>query len=645
MLNDTFGTPSEKEPVAQTREVASWAPKPYRPSFAARLFVGFFSFLNRFVAWHRLPPLLGVANLAALRISLRAHNLFHPTVDGNVLPATPQSKRQNALTRRIREGEFNELGCPMMGARHSRFGRNVPLSEAHPEVPSLMMSPSPRVVSERLLARRQFQRAGGLNLLAAAWVQFQIHDWVNHEENDENVVFEIPLEPGDPWKHGPTMRILRSAKDPNRTAEEDEAGLPPTYISTELHWWDGSEVYGSDRERSSPHTAGGHLPIEGRKLPLRTGQDLPATGFTTNWWIGLELLHTLFTLEHNAICDALKTENPNWEHKQLYDTARLINAALMAKIHTVEWTPAILPHPTMQRAMRANWWGLIGKRLGQVFQLKNETLSGIPGSDTGHHGVPYSLTEEFVAVYRMHPLLPDEIEFRRLDDGTLVKAVPMEKVVFEHSHELVENAEAEFGEGYGMADMLYSFGVGNPGALTLHNFPSFLRELTLHEDPARPDIAGSEEPRIVDLAAVDVLRDRERGVPRYNRMRRLLRLPPARSFEEITENKEWARELREVYGDDVERVDLMVGMLAEKPIKGFGFSETAFRIFILMASRRLKSDRLFTRDFTPRLYTRLGMKWIADNDMTSVLLRHYPELTPKLMRCTNAFKPWEPLPD
>jgi len=28
-----------------------------------------------------------------------------------------------------------------------------------------------------------------------------------------------------------------------------------------------------------------------------------------------------------------------------------------------------------------------------------------------------------------------------------------------------------------------------------------------------------------------------------------------------------------------------------------GFSDTAFRVFILMASRRLKSDRFFTRDY------------------------------------------------
>ena len=84
----------------------------------------------------------------------------------------------------------------------------------------------------------------------------------------------------------------------------------------------------------------------------------------------------------------------------------------------------------------------------------------------------------------------------------------------------------------------------------------------------------------------------------------------------------------------------MVGMYAEPPPKGFGFSDTAFRIFILMASRRLKSDRFFSADFTPEVYTPTGMAWISDNDMTTVLLRHYPELMPALRDAPNAFAPW-----
>ena len=59
-----------------------------------------------------------------------------------------------------------------------------------------------------------------------------------------------------------------------------------------------------------------------------------------------------------------------------------------------------------------------------------------------------------------------------------------------------------------------------------------------------------------------------------------------------------------------------------------------------MASRRLKSDRFFTVDFTPRVYTPEGMAWIDDNDMRTVLSRHYPALAPVLSKVDNAFAPW-----
>ena len=70
---------------------------------------------------------------------------------------------------------------------------------------------------------------------------------------------------------------------------------------------------------------------------------LEITGFTENGWVGLSLLHALFALEHNAICDELKKHNPLWDDERLFQQARLVNAALLAKIHTVEWSTAILP--------------------------------------------------------------------------------------------------------------------------------------------------------------------------------------------------------------------------------------------------------------------------------------------------------------
>ena len=59
-----------------------------------------------------------------------------------------------------------------------------------------------------------------------------------------------------------------------------------------------------------------------------------------------------------------------------------------------------------------------------------------------------------------------------------------------------------------------------------------------------------------------------------------------------------------------------------------------------MASRRLKSDRFFTTDYTPKVYSEAGLKWIDDNSMRSVLLRHFPELAPALEGVENPFAPW-----
>ena len=70
------------------------------------------------------------------------------------------------------------------------------------------------------------------------------------------------------------------------------------------------------------------------------------------------------------------------------------------------------------------------------------------------------------------------------------------------------------------------------------------------------------------------------------------------------------RRLRELYRS-IDEVDTMVGLFAETPPAGFGFSDTAFRIFILMASRRLQSDRFLTVDFRPEIYSPFGMDWVA----------------------------------
>ncbi len=610
-------------PHRATEKLQYGFPKPPIPTYE-RVLVAIFSRVNRRVEWHKLPLPLAILNLLALRVQLREHNL-HDTTPISRMEDIPISKMgTHVLYQRTPDGIFNDLKYPEMGKAGVRFGRNVPLEYTHPDPEPALLNPSPRLVSRTLMTRTEFIPATILNMLAAAWIQFMTHDWFNHGPNSPDNPLEIPLTDDDPWTDRP-MRIERTPADPTRTPEEDRAGVPPAYINTQSHWWDGSGVYGCDDATCAALRThrDGKLKTDRGRLPLDPETGLSITGFNDNWWIGLGLMHTLFTLEHNAIADRLKREYPGWTDEQLYQTARLINAALMAKIHTVEWTPAILPNPVMQIAMNANWWGLESERVNKAFGRlsDDEVLSGIPGSPTEHNGAPFTLTEEFASVYRLHPLIPDDITITSLKTGKVLKELQFIEVTN-------RNAATVIDDKVDVTDVLYSFGTSHPGAVCLHNYPRFLQDL------------NTQKGAHVDLAAVDIMRDRERGVPRYNQFRRLIHREPVTSFEELTPNEQWQRELREVYNNDIEAVDLQVGMMAETPPEGFGFSDTAFRIFILMASRRLKSDRFFTTDYNARVYTQAGMDWINKNTMVTILLRHYPELAATLRGVENAFAPW-----
>jgi hypothetical protein len=586
--------------------------------------------VDRSIVWWRLPTLLGIPVLVGLRDRLRALNLYD-TGRGPKDRPPDKDPRAGNLTARTLNGTYNDLVDPLMGSQGSRFGRNIPLTHTLPEDRrQLEEDPNPREVSRLLLTRGKggFQPATTLNLLAAAWIQFEVHDWFSHGTlAQKDNPWKIKVE-DDEWPKR-SMRISRTVPDPSA----DPAG-EPTYVTQDTHWWDGSQIYGRNKHFANGLRRGerkGKIRIDELGLPpkdLDFCLDFP--GPAGNFWLGLAILHSLFMREHNAICERLAAEYPSMSDDDLYDKARLVNIALIAKIHTIDWTPAIIAHPTTIYGMRANWFGVLGegfrRRFGRI--TSSEILQGIPGSRTDHFGVPYSLTEEFVAVYRMHPLIPDDFTFRSATDNTELARYALRDLLLGHVRERLREFDGKKGKKGKIQDIFYSFGRSYPGALNLHNFPIHLQEFTQHMDGP-----------LVDLATIDIVRTRERGVPRYNEFRRLLRLKPASSFEDLTDNPQWAQELRDVYGD-VERVDLMIGLYAEPKPPGFGFSDTAFRIFMLMASRRLNSDRFFTSDFRAEIYTQAGMDWIADNNMRTVLLRHFPALEPALCGVKNPFGPW-----
>ncbi|TYI30711.1 hypothetical protein E1A91_A05G391400v1 [Gossypium mustelinum] len=291
--------------------------------------------------------------------------------------------------------------------------------------------------------------------------------------------------------------------------------------------------------------------------------------------------------------------------------------------------------------MRANWYGLLGKKFKDTFgHVGGSSLGGLVGlRKPVNHAVPYSLTEEFTSVYRLHQLLPDSIHLRNINvapgpnkSPPLLEEVPMPESIGHKG----ENTLSQIG----FTRQFVSMGHQACGALELWNYPSWLRDLVAQ------DVDGKDRPDHVDLAALEIYRDRERKVARYNQFRRALLLIPISKWEDLTEDKNAIEVLKDVYGDDVEELDLMVGLMAEKKIKGFAISETAFIVFLLMATRRLEADRFFTSDFNEETYTKKGFEWVNTTEsLKDVLDRHYPEIPKKWINSTSAFSVWDSPPN
>lgn len=635
-------------------------------------------------------------------------------------------------------------------------------------------------------------KAPFFNVLAAFWIQFMNHDWFSHLEQghnqdeymnvgcDSSAAEALGCRPQDRMEKA----IVADDSPPGKFTHEGEEYLeraPRTFRNTNTAWWDASQLYGYDersqrRVKRDPNDAAkllmlprgdlrgggddqGYLPILTESDPMNpawAGQ--AATGFPDNWTIGMSFYHNVFAREHNAFVDGFREvarhstrgdedsglRDPRQpgeiirykdvSNDELFEVARLVIAAEIAKIHTIEWTTQLLYNEPLYRGMNANWAGLLGDNKEKYTAVRaalaaviakykksgsddaNQWYSifasgpgiiGVGAEDKGwdlrdpktvnrgvnHFGSPFNFPEEFMTVYRLHPLLPDVLENREVD-GDPNRIVSRTPIV-----ESFRGKASDVMTSTGLANTALSMGRQRLGLLTLGNHPGFLQNLNmerLHTETKR-----------IDVAALDLIRDRERGIPRFNEFRRQYGLRQLASFDDFVDTRlapdnaerlrqeEYVKGLREVYGqhvcdaskvisnalvnddgspindclghpdgstiDNIEDVDTVVGWLAEGPRPhGYAISETQFVVFIINASRRLYSDRFFTSSFRPEFYTHYGLEWVNNNGpdgkvdekgkpngheeevttMKRVLLRTVPELSEELESVVNVFDPW-----
>src|SRR5580765_1294995 len=217
--------------------------------------------LDRRRGWDKLPLPVAMLTLIGLRNRLREKNLYD--TGRGPLDKPDVNDHPRYMTSRTLDGTFNDLDDPLMGSLGSRFGRNVPLEYTVREPDDKLLDPNPRLVSRELLTREEFIPATTLNLLAGAWIQFEVHDWFSHGKNEAENPWVVPLADDDPWPQHP-MEIARTRPDPSA----DPSG-PATFVTDDTHWWDGSQIYGRDPAFANALRSGEHgkLRIDESGLP------------------------------------------------------------------------------------------------------------------------------------------------------------------------------------------------------------------------------------------------------------------------------------------------------------------------------------------------------------------------------------------
>lgn len=603
---------------------------------------------NRQVSWDQWPSALGLLYLLA-KIRFNRSNALTDPYDYKSQDNNPPSTQQPACAHAAIavDGQWvSDDRNGKMGASMTRYSSNIAPRKVRPDVENI--KPSARDVA-KALRWRQLDSHGEeitipamiLNVMAQSWIQFQFHGFGGNTMRDpiNDNPYRLKRDPNEGWPNNEAL-VDRTTQDPTRVGYDGR----PTPVNEKVHAWVQGHMYGNNeaemRRLRTNDGYGAKMALDDEGLlpedPSRPGIDL--TGFSNNYNPYLSFLHWLFAKEHNAIVDYIRSFHPDWDEETLFQSARKINCAQIARIHTVEWTEDLLQHPTLQLGMHADWYGFLGQRLKcwlmRVcnrqpiinFLLKPlrdyDVLWGMPGSRWTHHDGPFQVPKQFRLVYRLHEMLLGESEIMDPETGRLLERVNLIDFVHHHTRHHVRR--------FGYDALGWTFVSKSCGALTLHNFPRALTQF-----------ARMQDGNLIDLAELDLFREREDGTGTYNDLRHSLGEPPVTTFLELTGgNIEMAKEIEAVYHGDINRVDAGIGILAEPRPAGFALGFIQFYQFVLNAPRRIKSNRFLSEGYNYKEYQE-GLNWVEHGGgFKGAIRRHLPVLASKLEGVKRGFAPW-----
>jgi len=446
-------------------------------------------------------------------------------------PPTPP--KPSGITYRSIDGSGNNLtntGLNALGADFSRMGPahfNDGISALRSDLPNA------RTISNGVVdGNGATPNKEGLSGMMYAWGQFIDHD-INLTLSDGVNHIDISVPSGDPVLSG-SISMTRSVIDPLTGV----AGKPAATTNNVTGWLDGSMVYGSNATiAASLRDANGYLLTSaGNNLPIVNGAFV-AGDIRVQENPDLTALQTLFLREHNRQVDKLKLAHPDWNGNQLYDQARAIVSAEIARITYNEF----LPH-------------LLGNNAIKAYQGYK------PGVDA-------RLSEEFAgAAFRFgHSIVSANLEKTDEQGNEIGTAVTLKDAFFQAPTDFITNDGAD--------------------GLLRHLSGDLSNALDVHiVDDLRNFLFGPSAG--MDLAAINIQRGRDLGLGTLNETRQALGLKAYTSFEAITSDATTAAALKTAYGD-VNKVELWIGGLAENHLAGAMVGQT----FDLIISKQFEALR------------------------------------------------------
>ncbi|XP_019615365.1 PREDICTED: uncharacterized protein LOC109463095 [Branchiostoma belcheri] len=276
---------------------------------------------------------------------------------------------------------------------------------------------------------------------------------------------------------------------------------------------------------------------------------------------GLTSMHTVFLREHNRIARRLSQLNPHWDDDRVFFETRKIVGALMQKITYGEDLPHVLGPAAMTKF--------------HLTLLQSGFFSGYDAS------VNPTISNVFAtAAYRFGHSLVDNLFLRYDPDFNEASACPIRLAFafFTPSH--------IFNNDQGGPDSILRGLTAQPH----QDFTRFMvSSLTkqLFADP--PGSLG------LDLAALNIQRGRDHGLPGYNAWRVRCGLPRANSFDELASEipDGFSRKRLEKLYSHVDDIDVFVGGLAEESVPGGVVGPTFACLIGLQFQALRKGDRFW----------------------------------------------------